>query len=61
LAQGINGKSYLVMGGSVSAFSAAVDAGAQALGKDLVDRLVIASPDDATVRSLCPLDSEVHM
>ncbi|MCG8566124.1 MAG: BMC domain-containing protein [Desulfobacterales bacterium] len=61
LAQGINGKSYLVMGGSVSAVSAAVDAGAQALGKDLVDRLVIASPDDATVRSLCPLDSEVHM
>ncbi len=58
LARGINGKSFLVVGGTTSAVEAAVDAGALALGKDLVDQLVLSRPDAATVQSLCPLEME---
>ena len=61
LARGINGKSYLVVGGDTSAVTAAVEAGAQALGKDLVDQLVIASPDPATVAALCPVTPQYSL
>ena len=56
VANGINGKSYLVLGGNVAAVEEGVEAAGLALGKDLVDRLVLPSPDSSTIRALCPLD-----
>ncbi len=54
VANGINGKSYLVVGGNVAAVESAVDAAAQTLGRALLDRLVLPNPDPGTVRALCP-------
>ncbi|MCG8616681.1 MAG: BMC domain-containing protein [Desulfobacterales bacterium] len=59
VANGINGKSYLVVGGSVSAVEEAVEAAAITLGKELLDRLVLPNPDPGTVRALCPPGSLV--
>ena len=55
VANGINGKSYLVVAGNVSAVTCAVDAACQTLGKSLLDRLVLPRPAPETVRALCPL------
>lgn len=54
VANGINGKSYLVVGGSVSAVEEAVDAAAGILGKELTGRLVLPNPDPGTLGALCP-------
>ncbi|MCG8633937.1 MAG: BMC domain-containing protein [Desulfobacterales bacterium] len=56
VANGINGKSYLVAGGNVASVEEAVEAASATLGDDLIDRLVLPSPDPDTVRALCPLD-----
>lgn len=49
---GINGKSYFVVTGEVAAVEEAVAAARQALGKALVEAVVIPSPDSAVVNAL---------
>ncbi len=56
VANGINGKSYLVVGGNVASVEEAVNAACGTLGKELIDRLVLPSPDPDTIRALCPLE-----
>ena len=53
VANGINGKSYLVVGGSVAAVAEAVAAACETLGKELLDHLVLPNPDPDTARALC--------
>ncbi len=57
VANGINGKSYLVVGGNVASVEEAVNSACGTLGKELVDRLVLPSPDPDTIRALCPLNT----
>ena len=54
IANGINGKSYLVMGGDLSAVEEAVQAATDFLDKELLDFVVLAHPDPAVVRALVP-------
>lgn len=50
--QGINGKSYFVISGDVASVEDAAETARVALGKYLVDSVVIPRPDKAVVRSL---------
>lgn len=50
--QGINGKSYFVMSGDVASVREAADAAQTALGKDLVEAVVIPRPDASVVKTL---------
>ena len=47
--QGINGKSYFVLSGDVASVEEAVDAAKENLGKELVEAVVIASPDSTVI------------
>ncbi|SCY89333.1 BMC domain-containing protein [Desulfoluna spongiiphila] len=50
--QGINGKSYFVLTGDVASVEESVAAARQALGKSLVEAVVIPSPDASVVSAL---------
>jgi microcompartment protein CcmL/EutN len=50
--QGINGKSYFVLGGDVAAVSEAAQAAEAALGNNLVEAVVIPRPEPAVGRAL---------
>ncbi len=50
--QGINGKSYFVITGDIASVKEAVAAVTESLGKDLLEAVVIASPDPAVVNAL---------
>lgn len=50
--QGINGKSYFVLGGDVASVKEATEAAESVLGKNLVEAVVIPRPDASVVRSL---------
>jgi microcompartment protein CcmL/EutN len=50
--QGINGKSYFVLGGELSSVEAAVRAAADVLANNLIDTLVLAAPDQAVLSEL---------
>ncbi|SKA72172.1 BMC domain-containing protein [Desulfobaculum bizertense] len=50
--QGINGKSYFVIGGDVAAVREAAESAKTALGKNLLDAVVIPRPDISVVRAL---------
>lgn len=52
LASGINGKSYLVVSGSVADVRSGVEAATAALGRELLDGLVLPSPDPQLVTAL---------
>lgn len=54
IASGINGKSYLVMGGDLSSVEEAVQAAADFLKKELLDFVVLPHPDPSLVRTLMP-------
>jgi len=49
---GINGKSYFVMTGDVASVEESVAAARETLGKDLVEAVVIPSPDSSVVNAL---------
>lgn len=59
VANGINGKSYLVMGGDLSSVEEAVQAATEFLNKELVDCVVLAHPDPAVVQALVPLTNVI--
>jgi microcompartment protein CcmL/EutN len=50
--QGINGKSYFVIGGDVASVREAAEAAGAVLGKNLIEAVVIPRPDASIVRSL---------
>lgn len=50
--QGINGKSFFVLGGDLSSVREGVAAAQSSLGKNLIETVVIPRPDAAVVRSL---------
>jgi microcompartment protein CcmL/EutN len=50
--QGINGKSYFVIGGDVASVEEAAEAARSALGRDLLDAVVIPRPSPEVVRSV---------
>lgn len=50
--QGINGKSYFVIGGDVASVNEAAETAESILGKNLVDAVVIPRPDATVVASL---------
>jgi microcompartment protein CcmL/EutN len=50
--QGINGKSYFILCGDVSAVEAAADAAQEKLGKNLIEKIIIPSPDQAVMRTV---------
>lgn len=50
--QGINGKSYFVLGGDVAAVKEAAGAASEALGDRLIEAIVLPRPDAAVIRSL---------
>ncbi|MFW5488271.1 MAG: BMC domain-containing protein [Desulfovibrio sp.] len=50
--QGINGKSYFVFGGDSAAVEEAAQASKDALGKNLVEAVVILRPDVSVVKAL---------
>lgn len=50
--QGINGKSYFVFSGDVASVQEAADAAKTALGRHLIESVVIARPDASVVRAL---------
>ena len=50
--QGINGKSYFVLSGDVASVSEAADAARSALGRDLIEAVVIPRPDASIVTAL---------
>ncbi len=50
--QGINGKSYFVLGGDVASVREAVDAATAALGDKLVETVVLPRPDASVVAAL---------
>nr|WP_240194768.1 BMC domain-containing protein [Desulfobulbus rhabdoformis] len=52
VAQGINGKSFMVFSGTLAQVDEAVALAAQTLGNQLVDQSVIARPEEITVASL---------
>ena len=52
MGNGINGKSYFVMTGDVASVEESVEAARETLGKDLVEAVVIASPDSSVVNAL---------
>jgi microcompartment protein CcmL/EutN len=50
--QGINGKSYYVLGGELASVEAGAAAAAETLGTHLLDRAIIASPDQAVIHAV---------
>lgn len=50
--QGINGKSYFVLGGDVASVREAVQTAESVLGKNLVEAVVIPRPEPSVVKSL---------
>lgn len=50
--QGINGKSYFVLGGDVASVREAAEAAKDALGEKLIELVVIPRPDASVLRSL---------
>ena len=50
--QGINGKSYFVLGGDVASVKNATETAESILGKNLIESIVIPRPNDSVVRSL---------
>lgn len=50
--QGINGKSYFVLGGDVASVKDATETAESILGKNLIESIVIPRPNDSVVRSL---------
>lgn len=50
--QGINGKSYFVISGDVAAVRESAEAAKSALGKNLIEVVVIPSPDASVVKAL---------
>ncbi len=50
--EGITGKSYFVLSGTVAAVEAGADAARAVLGKHLVDSVVIARPEEALLATL---------
>ena len=50
--QGINGKSYFVISGDVASVEEATETANSALGKNLVEAVVIPNPDASVVRAL---------
>jgi len=50
--QGINGKSYFVLSGDVASVNEATETAAAALGKNLVEAVVIPRPNASVIRSL---------
>ena len=52
VAQGINGKSFVLLAGFLADVNEGVAAAAACLGRDLVDQSVIARPEPATVAAL---------
>ncbi len=50
--QGINGKSYFVLGGDVASVTEAAEAARSALGEHCIDTVVIPRPDASTVTAL---------
>lgn len=50
--QGINGKSYFVITGDIASVEESVAAVREVLGKDLLEAVVIASPDPSVVNAL---------
>ncbi len=59
IASGINGKSYMVVGGGVSAVEEAVEVTKAFLGKELVDAVVIPNPDPHLVHALVPASNTI--
>lgn len=60
LAQGINGKAWLVVGGEVAAVEEAVAAAKDAVTMDLLDSLVLPCPDEMVLAALIPGGSSGH-
>jgi microcompartment protein CcmL/EutN len=54
VANGINGKSYLVVSGRVSSVNEAVHTASGLLGKDLMDVVVLPNPHPGVIRALVP-------
>ncbi|MBI4806554.1 MAG: BMC domain-containing protein [Desulfovibrio sp.] len=52
MGQGINGKSYFVISGDVASVEEAAEAAKSALGKDLVEAVVIPRPSASVVQAL---------
>jgi len=52
LGQGINGKSYFILGGELASVEAGVTAAEDALGTSLLDRAIIPSPDQAVLSAV---------
>lgn len=50
--QGINGKSYFVISGEVSSVEEAVEAAKESLGSNLMEAVVIPSPNESVVKAL---------
>lgn len=50
--QGINGKSYYVLGGELASVEAGAAAAEESLGTYLLERVIIASPDQAVIRAV---------
>lgn len=55
IANGINGKSYIVFSGRVSSIHEAVNTASAFLEKDLVDALVLPNPDPGVIKALVPM------
>lgn len=52
LGQGINGKSYFVLGGELASVETGAEAAKEALGKNILDRVIIPSPDQAVIQTV---------
>lgn len=52
LGQGINGKSYFILGGELASVEAGVTAAEDILGTSLLDRAIIPSPDQAVLSAV---------
>lgn len=52
LGQGINGKSYFILGGELASVEAGVTAAEDVLGTSLIDRAIIPSPDQAVLSAV---------
>jgi microcompartment protein CcmL/EutN len=50
--QGINGKSYFILGGELASVEAGAAAAIELLGTDLLDRTIIPSPDPAVLAAV---------
>ena len=58
IANGINGKSFMVLGGNITSIEEAVAAAADVLGRELVDAVVLPRPEDQVIEALVPLSHQ---